>query len=103
MITGDNMQYNVVLDTLQNLINYRPTQQQIADIIGVGQTAIAGRAKRNSEFSDEEIEKIKEKIDNEYIQPQQLSRDTIIAYVALGIIVFILLLYFIGYLLGIVK
>lgn len=52
---GRKMQYNSVIDRLQNLTNKRITQQEIADIIGVGQNAISGRAKRNSEFSEDEI------------------------------------------------
>ena len=40
---------------LQNLTKQRITQQEIANIIGVGQNAISGRAKRNSEFSEDEI------------------------------------------------
>lgn len=49
------MRYNSVIEKLQNLTNNKITQQEIADIIGVGQNAISGRAKRNSEFSEAEI------------------------------------------------
>lgn len=52
------MRYSVLLDTLQNLINFRPSQKQIGDILGLAQTAISGRANRDSEFKTEEIEKI---------------------------------------------
>lgn len=52
------MRYSDILEKLQNLINFKPTQQQIADIIGVKQNSIAGRASRNSNFTPEEIEKI---------------------------------------------
>ena len=55
MIKCENMRYNDVLNSLQNLTNTRPTQQEIANIIGIGQNAVSGRAKRNSEFSEDEI------------------------------------------------
>lgn len=49
------MKYNEVLACLQNLTKEKPTQQALADVLGVGQTAIAGRARRNTEFTDDEI------------------------------------------------
>lgn len=52
------MRYDKLIDTLQNLIHFKPTQQALASALGIAQTAINGRAKRNSNFSDEEIEKI---------------------------------------------
>lgn len=52
------MRYNVLIDRLQNLINYRPSQAELGSIIGLAQTAVSGRANRNSNFPDEEIEKI---------------------------------------------
>lgn len=52
------MRYDKLIDTLQNLIHSKPTQQALASALGIAQTAINGRAKRNSNFSDEEIEKI---------------------------------------------
>lgn len=52
------MRYDKLIDSLQNLIHFRPTQQALASILGIAQTAINGRAKRNSNFSDEEIQKI---------------------------------------------
>lgn len=54
------MRYDKLIDSLQNLIHFRPTQQALASILGIAQTAINGRAKRNSNFSDEEIRKIEE-------------------------------------------
>ena len=50
------MRYNVLFERLQNLINYKPSQSEIGKILGLAQTAISGRANRNSNFSDEEIE-----------------------------------------------
>ena len=52
------MKASGLFEALQNLINYKPTQQQIADILGVKQSVIGNRVARNSNFSDEEIEKI---------------------------------------------
>lgn len=52
------MRSSVLFDTLQNLIEYKPSQKAIGDIIGVKQNSIAGRVARDAEFSDEEIEKI---------------------------------------------
>lgn len=49
------MRYNVLFDTLQNLIKRKPSQKEIGDILNLAQTAISGRANRNSTFSDEEL------------------------------------------------
>lgn len=54
------MRYNVLLERLQNLIKYKPSQSEIGKIIGLAQTAISGRANRNSNFSDEEVELLNE-------------------------------------------
>lgn len=52
------MRYSVLLDTLQNLINFKPTQEQLGKILGLPQNTISGRKSRDSEFKTEEIEKI---------------------------------------------
>ena len=52
------MRYDVLFSRLQNLINYKPSQAEIGKILGLRQTALSGRANRNSNFTDEEIEKI---------------------------------------------
>ena len=52
------MRYNEALDALQNLIGFRPSQTALGKILGLAQTAISGRASRNSLFSPEELEKI---------------------------------------------
>lgn len=52
------MRYNVLCDRLQNLIIPKPSQAELGKILGLTQTAISGRAVRNSNFDDEEIEKI---------------------------------------------
>ena len=54
------MRYGALLDTLQNLTNIKPSQRQIGEILGLAQTAISGRANRDSNFSDEEISKIED-------------------------------------------
>ena len=52
------MRYSKLLDTLQNLIHCRPSQAQLGEILGIRQTAISGRAQRDSEFTKEELFKI---------------------------------------------
>lgn len=52
------MRYSALLDTLQNLINFKPTQEQLGKILGLPQNTISGRKSRDSEFKTEEIEKI---------------------------------------------
>lgn len=52
------MRYNVLFERLQNLIKYKPSQSEIGKILGLAQTAVSGRANRNSNFTDEEIEKL---------------------------------------------
>lgn len=54
------MRYNEVLDRLQNLINSKVSQQTIANCLGIRQTAVSGRANRNSEFSINELLKIEQ-------------------------------------------
>lgn len=49
------MRYNEALDSLQNLINRKPSQTEIGKILGLAQTAVSGRANRNSLFTPEEI------------------------------------------------
>lgn len=54
------MRYSVLLERLQNLINYKPSQSEIGKILDLRQTAISGRANRDSNFSDDEIKKIEQ-------------------------------------------
>ena len=42
------MRSSVLFDTLQNLIEYKPSQKAIGDIIGVKQNSIAGRVARDA-------------------------------------------------------
>lgn len=46
------MRYSVLLDRLQNLINYKPSQSEIGKILDLRQTAISGRANRDSNEND---------------------------------------------------
>lgn len=52
------MRYDKLLLTLQKLMGFKPTQKSLAAILGINQAAISGRATRNSNFSDEELQKI---------------------------------------------
>ena len=52
------MRYNVLLDTLQNLIGYRPTQAELCRNLDIKQSAMAQRASRDSDFSLEELQNL---------------------------------------------
>lgn len=52
------MRHNEIIDTLQKLINTKPQNKKIAEIIGVKQTVINNRVARNSEYSYEEVKAI---------------------------------------------
>lgn len=54
------MRNSVVFNTLQNLIPDPITQTDIRNIIGISQPAMSNRVKRDSEYTDEEIQKIEE-------------------------------------------
>lgn len=54
------MRFSKLLNTLQNLIGFTPKQSDIGKILNMGYSTINGRYQRNSDFSDEEIEKIEE-------------------------------------------
>lgn len=49
------MQYNEVLNRLQNLIKYSPSQAELCQVTGVKQSTMSNRATRNSEFDNDEI------------------------------------------------
>lgn len=57
------MKYSALSDRLQNLINYKPKQKDLADIIGVNVSVIGNRASRDSNFSLDEIIKIENAYD----------------------------------------
>ena len=52
------MRYSTLFERLQNLIKRRPSQSEIGGIIGLKQNAMSGRAQRNSNFTDDEIDLI---------------------------------------------
>jgi phage repressor protein C with HTH and peptisase S24 domain len=52
------MRNSVVFSTLQNLTPIPITQTDIRKIIGISQPAMSNRVKRDSEYTDEEIQKI---------------------------------------------
>lgn len=54
------MRFSKLLNTLQNLIGFTPKQSDIGKILNMGYSTINGRYQRDSDFSDEEIEKIEE-------------------------------------------
>lgn len=54
----EKMKYSQLLDSLQNLINIRPKQKDLATILDVSISVIGNRAVRDSNFSFEEIIKI---------------------------------------------
>lgn len=52
------MKYSKVLTRLQNLIGTVPTQAELCKITGIKQSAMSNRANRDSDFSQDEIERI---------------------------------------------
>lgn len=52
------MRFSKLLNTLQNLIGFTPKQSDIGKILNMGYSTINGRYQRDSDFTDEEIEKI---------------------------------------------
>lgn len=54
------MRHDDILNALQNLTKFKPTQQALADILGEKLGTIGARAIRNSQYSIEEVRKISE-------------------------------------------
>lgn len=52
------MKYNEIFEILNEVLKAKPTQTEIAEILGTNQSTIANRARRNSDFKMDEIEKI---------------------------------------------
>ena len=77
------MLYNELTDRLQNLINIKVSQQNLADVLGVRQGAISNRIARNSEFTYEELRRIEEAygivggLTSGKVQSRNLSSDSI--------------------------
>lgn len=57
------MKHSALLDRLQNLIHYKPTQAELVKILGVGQSTIGNRASRDSSYSLDELIKIENAYD----------------------------------------
>lgn len=45
------MEYNTVLECLQNLIHYKPSQAELCQILDIKQSTMSNRAARNSHFT----------------------------------------------------
>lgn len=54
------MRYSTLLDKLQNLINYKPTQTELAKIINIKPNAMSGRCSRDSDFTERELLQIEQ-------------------------------------------
>ena len=52
------MRNDEVLQRLQNLINYLPLQKEIAEKTGINQNTLSAKSTRNSNWKDEEIQKL---------------------------------------------
>lgn len=52
------MKYDKLIARLQKLIGFTPKQAELCKILDYTSSKISARAQRNSDFSDEEIEKI---------------------------------------------
>lgn len=52
------MKYSKVLNTLQNLIGFRPKQTDLCEILQIKKAAMSARAARDSEFTEEEVARI---------------------------------------------
>lgn len=72
MIKGAIMKYSAVLDRLQKLINYIPTQAELCNICNIKQSTMSNRANRDSDFPSDEIVMI-----NEYYKINLFAEDEI--------------------------
>lgn len=52
------MNNNEVLDRLQKLINYMPTQKEISEKTGINQNTLSAKSSRNSQWKDDDIQKL---------------------------------------------
>lgn len=69
----------VVLDRLQNLIGYIPTQNELVLKTGIKQTTLSNKAIRNSKWKIEEIQKLNVGYGIDLLKPisQNITKDTI--------------------------
>ena len=49
------MRYNALIDSLQNLINYKPSQAELSKILNVSRANISAKANRNSNIDDDAL------------------------------------------------
>lgn len=70
------MKYSKLLYSLQNLINFTPSQADLCKILGMGRAAMSQRAQRDSQFTEEEIRKI-EKIYTIRLRDVELPDDLV--------------------------
>lgn len=49
------MRHNKLLDALQNLIGFRPTNAQLSKVLDYAYSTISNRAQRDSEYTEEEL------------------------------------------------
>ncbi len=67
------MKHSLILNTLQTLTNHKPTQKEIADILGVSINTIGARATRDSDYSLEEIQKLSTAYNTDILSSMGLS------------------------------
>lgn len=76
------MRHSELILTLHNLTKHKPTQQNIADILGCGIGTISARAFRDSNYSESELAKIgnyynTNLLDNDFVNAVKLKSDSI--------------------------
>lgn len=54
------MKYNKLIERLQKLIGFTPKQAELCKILEYTPSKVSARAQRNSDFSDDEVEKIEQ-------------------------------------------
>lgn len=69
------MKYSVVLDRLQNLINYIPDQSELCKITGVKQSTMSNRSTRDSDFTSDEIVML-----NKYYHVNLFTNDNVLQF-----------------------
>ena len=54
----NQMKYSTLVFKLEKKIDYKPSQSELARIISIKPNAMSGRASRDSDFSEDEVNKI---------------------------------------------
>lgn len=52
------MNNNEVLDRLQKLINYMPSQKEISEKTGINQNTLSAKSSRNSQWKDDDVQRL---------------------------------------------